>query len=156
MPELSLQSPVVLLLATLAIVTMAGLLPATPGDVLLLGVAAAAPPSLLLALVGVATAGHMAAKVVVYRAGCRAPRAVPTRHRARVERARSCLAGRRHLQRLVVLVSSATSVPPFYLVTALAGTLGLPLRDFLIAGSVGAAVRFAALLCLPRVLSLGT
>jgi membrane protein YqaA with SNARE-associated domain len=52
----------------------------------------------------------------------------------------------------VVLASSATSVPPFYLVTALAGALGLPLRDFLVAGSVGAAIRFTALLTLARAL----
>ena len=152
--DTSLHSPLVLLLATAAIVTVAGLLPASPGDALLVAVAAAAPPSLLLALVPVATAGHMAAKTAVYRAGCRAPRAIPPRHRPRFERARARLAGRRGLQRLVVLASSATSLPPFYLVTALAGTLGLPLRDFLLAGSVGAAIRFTALLSLPRLLSL--
>jgi len=153
MSDVSLHSPLVLLVATAVIAVVAGLLPASPGDALLLAVAAAAPPPLLLALVSVATAGSMAAKSVVYRVGRRAPCAIPPRYRPWLERAQARLAGRRGLQRLVVLASSATSVPPFYPVTALAGTLGLPLRDFLVAGGVGAAIRFTALLSLPRLLA---
>lgn len=149
----TMHSPLLLLLVTVAVVGAAGLAPAIPSEPLLVAVAAAAPPTLLLPLVLLATAAGMAAKILVFLGGRGAPRAVPERHRARVDRACARLAGRRGLQRCVVLASSATGVPPFYLVTALCGTLRLPLRDFVVAGSVGTAVRFAAVLSLPRLLA---
>jgi membrane protein YqaA with SNARE-associated domain len=48
-----------------------------------------------------------------------------------------------------MLASGMVGVPPFYVVTVLAGTLRVSLAEFLLIGTVGRAVRFIALAALP-------
>ena len=149
MLEAALHSPLLLCLLTVAFAAGSALLPLSPVEPVLVGVALVAPHWLLLPLAALATASHMAAKTVVYLGGRRALAAVPARHRARVDSMGARLAGRRGAQLLVVLLSAITGLPPFYVVTAMCGALQIPLRDYLLAGTTGRAVRFTGLLFLP-------
>jgi membrane protein YqaA with SNARE-associated domain len=54
------------------------------------------------------------------------------------------------LQRGTLFLSSVVGVPPFYVVTAICGTLRMPLHEFLILGTTGRIIRFAALMLLPQ------
>jgi membrane protein YqaA with SNARE-associated domain len=65
---------------------------------------------------------------------------------------RALVARRPGVQRLTVLVSALSSVPPFYLVTVCCGVVRMPLRDYVVAGTIGRALRFGALALLPRLL----
>ncbi len=81
------------------------------------------------------------------------------RHRAdepdrRVERWRRRLEASPRGALALVFVSSVVGVPPFYLVTMLAGACRLGFAGFVGAGTAGRLVRFAALVALPR-LALG-
>ena len=125
------------------------MLPLSPVEPVLVGVALVAPHWLLLPLAALATVSHMAAKTVVYIGGRGAIGAVPARHRARMESVGARFAGRRGPQMLVVLLSGITGLPPFYVVTAMCGALQIPLRDYLLAGTTGRAIRFTGLLFLP-------
>ena len=150
MRDLALHSPMLLCLMTLVVVAVSSLFPASPAEPVLVAVAAVTPPALLLPLAALAAVSHMSTKTIVFLGGGSAQRAIPARHRAAVERACARLSGRPGLQRLAVLVSSVTGLPPFYVVTALCGTLRLPLRDYLIAGTAGRTVRYAGLVFLPQ------
>lgn len=56
---------------------------------------------------------------------------------------------------LLVLVSSLTGLPPFFLMTLVAGAVKMNLALFLTAGTTGRLLRFGALVTLPQlVLSL--
>jgi membrane protein YqaA with SNARE-associated domain len=100
----------------------------------------------------VATLGHMAAKTLVYLGSRGTTPLVTPRQRAGLERVSALLLRRRRLQVLTVLLSAVGGLPPFYLVTVCCGALRLPLRDFLVAGTVGRGVRFGALALLPRLI----
>lgn len=99
----------------------------------------------LVVLVLVAAAGQMAGKCAVYwgsRTGLRLPTgriaAVLARWRTRVAaRPRSPLA--------LVLLSSTVGIPPFYLMTMVAGALKVNFLEYLLVGTCGRLLRFSAL-----------
>jgi membrane protein YqaA with SNARE-associated domain len=152
MRDTVLHAPLLLCVLVLVVACVSSLLPISPVEALLLGLSAAVPAPLLLPVAALATVGHMAAKTLVYLGSRGAEPAVPARHRAALQRVRALLLRRRRVQLLTVLVSAIGGVPPFYLVTVCSGVLRLPLRDFLVAGTVGRGLRFAALALLPRLL----
>jgi membrane protein YqaA with SNARE-associated domain len=152
MREAMLQAPLLLCLLALVVGLVSSLSPISPTEPILLGLAAFAPTPLLLLVVVLATVGHMAAKTVVYLGSRSAAPVVPARHRARLQQVRALVARRPGVQRLTVLVSALSSVPPFYLVTVCCGVVRMPLRDYVVAGTIGRALRFGALALLPRLL----
>ena len=106
----------------------------------------------LIGLVVVATAGQMTGKCLVYWAGrgssrLSSPKIVRTldRWRERFRRSRSS-------PMALVLLSSAVGIPPFFVVTAMAGALKLNFPRFVLAGTIGRLVRFSALVFVPRLL----
>lgn len=150
MRDLAMHSPVLLCLVTVIFGAASSLLPVSPVEPILLGVAAVAPLWLLLPLVLLATASHMSTKTLVFLGAGRLDRVLSERQRERLERARARLAGRPRLQQGTLLLSSVTGVPPFYLTTVLCGSLRMPLRHFLVLATTGRGIRFAALLFLPQ------
>lgn len=142
--------PFLICLVLLVAAAAGGVLPFSPTEPMLVAVAAYADQSLLLPVVVLATAAQIAAKAFLFAASAKAERVLPTRARAMVARVRARLAGRRWLQILTVLVSAFVGLPPFYLVTVACGALRLPLSDYLIAGTIGRASRFTALVMLPQ------
>lgn len=150
MRDAATATPLVLCALVLVIAAASSLLPVSPVEAILVALSASAPPSLLLPVAVLATLGHMAAKVVVYLGSRKTTPAVPARQRAALERVRALLLRRRRVRVLTVLLSAFGGMPPFYLVTVCCGVLRLPLRDFVIVGTVGRGLRFGALALLPR------
>jgi membrane protein YqaA with SNARE-associated domain len=152
MRDVATSAPVIVCALVLIVAAASSLLPVSPVEAMLVVLSASAPPSLLVPVTVLATLGHMAAKTLVYLGSRRTLPLVTTRQRARLERVRTLLLRRRRMQLLTVLVSAVGGLPPFYLVTVCCGALRLPLRDFLVAGTVGRGLRFGALALLPRLL----
>ena len=152
MRTLAMHSPVILCLLTTLIVAVGSLLPVSPAQPLVLAAAAVAPPGLRLALVLLTTIAAMSAKTLLYLIGRGAPRRIPERHRQRLADLRVRLAGKPWLRRIVIVVSGATGLPPFTIITAVSGTVGWPLGDYVVCGTAGHALRFAALVFLPQLL----
>jgi membrane protein YqaA with SNARE-associated domain len=143
-------SPLGIYAVTVVVSVTGGLLPFSPLEPVLLGIAAVARPSMLLPVVALATVTQMASKTALYAASRKANHALSPRKRAFLDRLRIRLAGRRWLQVLMVLVSALFGLPPFYMMTVACGALGLPLSDYLVAGSIGRATRFTVLMMLPQ------
>lgn len=150
MRDVVVEAPLVVCAIVLLVAVASSLLPASPVEALLIALSASMPQSLALPVTVLATLGHMAAKTLLYLGSRRATPIVPARQRAALDRVRALLLRRRRLQLLTVLVSAIGGVPPFYLVTVCCGALRLPLRDFLVAGTVGRGLRFGALAFLPQ------
>ena len=132
---------------TLAIGVVSGLVPVVNGELYLIGVvllAGAPGPAIALAiLVGL---GQMIAKVILYKAAHGATalgRDSKLGHK--IERARAKVEKWQDKPLAITFVSALTGLPPFYIVTLLAGALGVRFRTFLVLGIVGRVVRFVAI-----------
>ena len=131
---------------------VSALVPWVNGEVLLLSLAALVrSPFPLLVLVLLASAGQMAGKCVLYWAG---RGVIPLRSgrigitlaswRERFERSSSRPMG-------LIFVSSALGIPPFYVVTILAGAFRVRFGRFIAVGSCGRLLRFGVLVLVPQV-----
>lgn len=151
---LSIDSPVLLFAATIALFGAFALIPVMATEPLLLALSAMVPSAMVIPVTLLATATHMAAKTLVYLSSRKAEGIVSSRQRTLIARACAKLAGRRSLQIGTVFFSAITGLPPFYAITMAWGVLRLPLLDFLVAGFIGRAIRFSALVAAPQLLSM--
>lgn len=145
---LSDAPPILIFALTIVVSAVGSALPFSGLEPALMGIAAVVRPSLLLPIIALSTVTQMAGKAVVLAGSCRAEGSLSAGKRAAVEKARARLEGRRWLQLLTILVSAAVGLPPFYIVTLACGALRLPVSDFLVAGTVGRAIRITALVML--------
>jgi membrane protein YqaA with SNARE-associated domain len=124
-------------------------IPAVNAELLLLGLAAAAPPSWLLVVVALTTTGQMCGKVLLYLAG-RGVIMVPAgRGAAWLERAKARADRHRRLGGTFLFASALSGLPPFYLTSITAGLARFSFRGFLVFGSLGRFLRFAAVALVP-------
>lgn len=137
--------------ACLALSFTSAVLPWVNAELLVLALPALAGsvPRLAL-LVGVVTIGQMAGKCLVYQAGQRGLGTPTGANAARLERWRMWMQGAPHRGVLLVAISSAVGIPPFYVTSLLAGMLRLHLGWFVGAGTIGRLVRFSAIAVLPH------
>ncbi len=129
---------------------VSAILPWVNAEVILLSLAALLrSPFDLAVLALLVTAGQMAGKCVVYWTGLQAGK-MKIAQSGRVERWRVRLCGR-HLRAFgLVFLSSAVGIPPLYLTTLAAGTVGMAFPRFLGAATAGRVIRFGALVFCPR------
>jgi membrane protein YqaA with SNARE-associated domain len=138
-------------LATFVWCMTSGLMPIVNAEIFLVGVAALTPSSRLWVIVAAATAGQMIAKSLMYLVGSGVVR-LPFRRERRLdlEAARERVARWKNKD-LLVFVSAALGLPPFYLISILAGTLKLPFARFFAFGLAGRVVRFSLIVAVPPV-----
>jgi len=123
--------------------------PLVSAEVVVLGLAAASPAPNVILLAAVATAAQMAGKSTMYWVGMRAVHHTPARYRATMDRWENRFRQARGRVGSIVLVSSMSGLPPFYVISTLAGAFRTSFLTFLIAGTVGRFVRFASLAWFP-------
>jgi len=88
-------SPPLLCAVALVVAAAGGLLPFTPIEPMLIGIAAVTRPPLLIVVIVVATVGQMASKWVLYAGSCRAADALRPDRRVAVDKAMARLSGTR-------------------------------------------------------------
>lgn len=130
---------------------LSALVPWVNGEVVLLSLAAMArSPADLFTLVLLTSAGQMAGKCGLYWAG----RGVVPFYSDRMGRTMKVWKERfekmpsRHLA--LVFVSSAFSIPPFYVITLLAGASRVRFGPYFVVGACGRFLRFALIVLIPR------
>lgn len=144
------MSPLVLLAMVVVVVVIGSLLPLSPMEPMLVGIALYAGSSLLVPLVVVAGISEVVAKSLIYAAGTQADRVLSQKRRESMNRVRGYLTGNRLLRIAVIFGSALSGFPPFYVVTVAYGALRLPLRDYLVVGAIGRAGRHAVIITLSR------
>jgi membrane protein YqaA with SNARE-associated domain len=129
---------------------LSALLPWFNGELIVLSFAALLGSPLDLAILAVlAAAGQMLGKCALYWVGTRAA-TLDVARTARVDRWRGRLCGRPLRALALVFVSSAAGIPPLYVTTIAAGTLGMAFPRFLGAAACGRVLRFAGVVFCPR------
>ena len=104
-----------------------------------------ASPAVLVAL---ATSGQMAGKLAVHQAG-RGSLGFPWIRRRAASRAAAAVAHPPAAGLGVLSVSAVAGGPPFYAVSFMCSVLRLPLTAFLLIGTAGRVLRFAAVVLFP-------
>lgn len=136
------MEPGLALAGALGICVLGGFLPWVNSEAAVVAAALLLPPRLVPLLVLGAALAQVLAKGTLYGLARWAPRGMPRRARAQLDRI-SRLAARRRSLTLTVLASSTVGVPPFYLVSLACGTLSAPFGAFLSTAFLGAVLRYA-------------
>jgi membrane protein YqaA with SNARE-associated domain len=123
---------------------VSGFVPLVNGEVIVVGAALLVAPPQLVPLVLACACGQMLAKLALYTAARWSPRHLPRWARSSLERAES-LKRLRGGSALLVLVSSGSGFPPFYLLTLTAGMLRVPIALFASVGFAGMLIRYSFL-----------
>lgn len=130
---------------------VSALLPWMNGEVLLLSCTAPARSPLDLAvMVLLASAGQMTGKCGLYWAGRGAVKLQSRQIKAVVDKWQDRFRRSQDRSMTLVFVSSALGIPPFYVVTILAGAFRLKFVQFISVGTCGRLVRFGLLVSIPQ------
>ncbi|WP_428261503.1 VTT domain-containing protein [Haliangium sp.] len=129
---------------------LSGVLPLVNIELFLIGLVALAPDSYsLVPLVAVTTAGQMTAKVAMYWAG-RGVLDLPLgKYRKSIDKWQHRFNHSEPRLSLFIFTSAATGLPPFFVISILAGTFKMPFWRFLLVGYLGRALRFALCAAFP-------
>jgi len=95
-----------------------------------------------------ATAGHMTGKAFIYWTSRGGSRALQPRIERAVARWSEKLRTHPRQVVLLLLVASTVGVPPFYVMTLVAGALRVNFLIFLVTGTIGQLIRFSVVLML--------
>lgn len=128
------------------------IIPVMHAEAYLIAASALTPPALSWGLVLAATAGQMIGKVLMYWAGQGALRLPSEWMRKRMAAATARYEGHRGVGNGLIFLSASSGLPPFYVIAVAAGMLRVPLRSFIIFGTAGRFVRFAAAVFLPQLI----
>jgi membrane protein YqaA with SNARE-associated domain len=136
--------------ACFALLFLSAVVPIVNGELTFLAfVAAARGWPWTLALVVAATAGQMAGKSLMYWLGRGARYAPGERQRRVIDRWRGRFERAPRAVIFFVLLSAFTGIPPFYVVSVLAGAVRANFAAFVAAGTTGRFLRFAVLAMFP-------
>ena len=132
--------------ATLIVGVVSGLVPVINGELYLISaLLITVDPITGFTLAVLLAIGQMIAKVILYQAARRASSAGHGRFHAKIEKARAKVAAWRGKPLTLTFVSSIVGLPPFYLVTLVAGIVEVRFFTFLWLGLVGRTIRFTAI-----------
>ncbi len=143
----SIEATVGIYLATLLISVLSGLVPVVNGELYLIAaIVVADDPVVALVLAVIVALGQMIAKIGLYYAARGATElGRSTRLGAKLERAQLLVERWKGKPLTLLFVSAVTGLPPFYLVSLLAGLLRIRFGTFLLLGIIGRVIRFVAL-----------
>lgn len=132
--------------ATIVVGVLSGLVPLINGEVFLIGVIMAtgdAPVAIALAVL--MAIGQMIAKIILYQTACKATNAGTGRFAEKLQRARTRVEKWRNKPLSITFLSAIFGLPPFYLVTLVAGILRVRFVAFLWLGITGRLIRFVSI-----------
>lgn len=140
-----------LCLTSFAVCGVGALVPFVNTEVYLIGAAALTPPELWAPLVVAGTVGAMAGKVLLYYAGRGVVKLPGGRVKRGLEKAQTQMETRPRMGKALYAASALVGVPPFYVTTIAAGAVRMNFTFFLVVGTIGRLIRFAAVVALPAV-----
>ena len=139
-----------LILGTYFYCVGSGLIPVMNAEVYLLTVSAISSPATIVPLILAAGFGQMTAKSAMYLAG-RGVLSLPWgKNQERLDATSRKLSSSKLGPGGFIFVSGFVGLPPFYLVSILAGTLRIPFPVFFFPGTVGRLLRFAMFVIFPQ------
>lgn len=135
---------------------VSGVVPVVNAELLVVAAAVAVPAVGIPGVVLASTGGQMLGKTLLFGLARWAPGRLPARARRRLDRAVTSVSARGGAAGSLVFASAAVGFPPFYGVSLAGGALGMRTRTFLLTGTAGRALRFAAIAWAAHALGVGT
>lgn len=134
-----------LYVGTFLVCLIGGLVPVFNTEIYLVGVVkwGIDSPAPLPALVILASAGQMIAKIILYYAALGLFEMPRGTRRSKIEKAREMMEKWRKSPKLVLFISSAVGLPPLYLVSLAAGALKIRMPTFIAITMTGRLIHFA-------------
>lgn len=142
-----LEGTVGIYLATLVVAALSGLIPIINAEIYLIGVALYTRSIPLAIVLGIIVAvGQMIAKIAIYQAALKATNLRPGgKFATKIEKARALVDRWRDKPLTLIFVSASVGLPPFFLVSILAGMLKVKFRPFVLLGLLGRSLRFVTI-----------
>ena len=143
----SIEASFGIYLATLIVSVLSGLIPVVNGEVYLIAaILVAKDPVVAIALAVLVAVGQMLAKIVLYYAARGATElGRSTRFGDKLQKAQALIDRWKNKPLTLLFISAVTGLPPFYLVSLLAGVVGIRFPVFLFLGLLGRVIRFVVL-----------
>lgn len=145
------------LLATFGLCIAAGLIPLINAELVLIGFILKAPVqgvAMTAGLVLAAAMGQMVAKVSMYYVGKGALKLSKDKEgkiAKAIKKYQHKMEENASAPSMLLFVSSFVGLPPFYVISILAGTFKIPLGRFIVIGSVGRIMHFAVVAFFPEI-----
>ena len=138
---------------TFVICFLSGLIPVISAEVYVVAVLAlAGSPALAVAVTLLAALGQMVAKGVTFYSAQGLLSLPLGRYQAKLDRARGRVERWKQKPLLVTFISSSVGLPPFYIVSLLAGALEIRFWPFMAVGFAGRVLRFGVIALIPLLL----
>jgi membrane protein YqaA with SNARE-associated domain len=132
---------------------LSGFLPFVNAEAYLLALSTVAPPEHAVPLTATATLGQMVAKSVLFCGGSGAIRVhALARWKNRIDRAHERVMSWPGGTGAALFASASVGIPPFYAVSVVAGSLGIPFGRFAVIGFLGRFLRFGSVYAIPLLL----
>ena len=134
--------------ATLVVAALSGFIPVINAEVYLVAVTLSQRSVPLAIVLGLIVAiGQMTAKVGIYKASSGAANKAKGSEKiqAKLDKAQALMSRWKDKPFLLVFVSAVFGIPPFFIVSVLAGMLKLSFKKFLVLGTIGRTMRFVGI-----------
>ncbi len=144
----SLEGMVGIYGATLVVAALSGFIPVINAEIYLVAVTLAMRSVPLAIVLGLIVAiGQMIAKVGIYKVSAGAANKAKTsaKIQAKLDKVHALMAKWKDKPYVLVFVSAVFGLPPFFVVSILAGMLKLDFKKFLVLGTIGRTLRFVAI-----------
>lgn len=129
---------------------VSGLVPFVNSEVYLVAVSPMVARPALLPIALLSAAGQMVAKTIIFYAGRGVFKINMGKIENKIEAVQKKFQAWENKADILMLISASVGLPPFYVVSFVAGALKLHYVRFLIAGIIGRSIRFAAVVYFPQ------
>lgn len=137
-------------LTTFAVCVAGSIIPLINTEIYLVSAVALSPSSYAAPLVVAAALGQMVGKVAIYYAGVGVLRLPFERVRTRMVAMQARMQARPRAGAAVLFASATVGLPPLYVVAIACGAVRMNLAAFVVIGTVGRLIHFAAVAALPE------
>src|SRR5262245_14975906 len=145
-----LLGPLGLYAATYAVSVVSAVFPVINAELYLIGVGAAVSDEALVPVVLLSALGQMTGKAGLYAGGRGLLKLRPGSRTGAVERLHSRVLEKKGSTGALLFASAFLGLPPFYVLSIVAGMLHVRFAAFLLLGFVGRALRFGLVILMPQ------
>ncbi len=135
---------------TFAVCIAGSIVPLINTEIYLVSAVALSPPAYVVPLVIAASVGQMVGKVVMYYAGRGVLKLPSERVRTRMVAMQARIQARPRAGAAVLFTSATVGLPPLYVVAIACGAARMNLVSFIVLGTVGRLIHFAAVAAIPQ------
>lgn len=146
----ALTGKVGIYLASFVVGFVSGLVPFVNSEIYLVAVSSVAARPALMPIALLVAAGQMVAKTILFYAGQGVFKINMGKYQSKVEAVQDKFVRWKNKTDALIFMSAALGLPPFYVVSFVAGALKLNVIKFVVVGLVGRGIRFAALVYFPQ------